>query len=190
MDDSRPSPPPQYERILERSRQLQFSMNSDLLTGSLLRTLSAARPGGSFLELGTGCGLGTCWLLEGMDSRARLISIDNDPQVQAVAREELGDDPRLRLVLEDGARFLQNCGDRFDFIYADALPGKDTPLQNALDLLNTGGMYLIDDMLPQPNWPDDHPPKVVALLETLDRLQGFAITKLAWSTGVVMCVKR
>jgi predicted O-methyltransferase YrrM len=68
--------PSQYERILAQSHQIGFNMNSDVLTGSLLRTLAASKPAGSFLELGTGCGLGTCWLLDGMDDRSSLISVD------------------------------------------------------------------------------------------------------------------
>jgi predicted O-methyltransferase YrrM len=34
-----------------------FTMASDAWTGALLRTLAAAKPGGSLLELGTGTGL-------------------------------------------------------------------------------------------------------------------------------------
>jgi len=44
----------------------------------MLRTLAASKPGGRFLELGTGTGIATAWLLEGMDERSTLISIDND----------------------------------------------------------------------------------------------------------------
>jgi predicted O-methyltransferase YrrM len=70
----------------------------------------------------------------------------------------------LTLVLGDGGEFLENCEGRFDLIYADAWPGKYTHLRDALDLLNPGGLYVVDDMLPQPNWPTDHSPKVASLL--------------------------
>ena len=60
--------PPGYERILGRSREIEFPMNSDVLTGNLLRTLAASKPASAFLELGTGCGLGTSWILDGMDA--------------------------------------------------------------------------------------------------------------------------
>ena len=30
-------------------------------------------------------------------------------------------------------------------------------------------MYVIDDLLPQPNWPDGHAPKVPALIDDLER---------------------
>lgn len=106
-----------------------------------------------------------------------------------IANSELGDDGRLTLVLRDGGSFLENCMVHFDLIYADTWPGKYSHLQTALDLLKPGGIYLVDDMLPQPNWPEDHAPKVAALLDTLERLPGFITTPLSWSTGLMVCVK-
>lgn len=184
-----PRLPQCYQRILERSKAVAFGMNSDVLTGSLLRTLVATKPGGTFLELGTGCGLGTSWMLDGMDARAALTSVDVDPTTQAIAAEELGSDPRLRLVLEDGGAFLSRVNEAFDLIYADAWPGKYSDLDQALSLLKHGGIYLVDDMLPQPNWPDDHPPKAAALIDTLSRLEDFHVTPLGWSTGLIICVR-
>jgi predicted O-methyltransferase YrrM len=181
--------PPHYRRILQRSTDIQFAMNSDVRTGALLRALARMKPGGMFLELGTGCGLGTCWLLDGMNADSTLVSVDNSPAVQAIARDELGADARLTFVLEDGGEFLESCKNGFDLIYADAWPGKYSHLDRALALLNRGGIYVIDDMLPQPNWPADHAPKVAALLQTLDALDDFEIAKLSWSTGIVLAVK-
>ena len=61
----------------------------------------------------------------------------------------------------DGAEFLQQSASRqFDLIYADAWPGKFSHLSDALSLLRGGGVYVIDDLLPQPNWPDGHAAKV------------------------------
>jgi hypothetical protein len=45
-------------------------------------------------------------------------------------------------------------------------------------------------MLPQPNWPADHAPQAAALRETLQALNGFAVTTLDWSTGLIVCVKQ
>ena len=182
--------PAQYERILARSQEIGFTMNSDVLTGSLLRTLAASKPAGKLLELGTGCGLGTCWLLDGMDAGASLISVDSDVKVQGIAASALATDPRLELVLRDGGEFLESCRDRFDLIYADAWPGKFTHLEQALALLNRGGIYLVDDLLPQPAWPDGHQPRADALVAALEGLSGFEMTKLTWSTGLIIATKR
>jgi hypothetical protein len=52
-----------------------------------------------------------------------------------------------------------------------------------------GGIYVVDDMLPQPNWPDGHAPKAAALADRLLTLEGFQSTWLEWSTGLIICVK-
>jgi predicted O-methyltransferase YrrM len=62
-----------------------FQLASEPTTGSLLRALAASKPGGRFLELGTGTGVGTAWLLAGMDRHSRLVSVDTDPEVQNIA---------------------------------------------------------------------------------------------------------
>jgi predicted O-methyltransferase YrrM len=181
--------PAAYARILQQSQAIAFGMNSDALTGSLLRTLVASKPGGTFLELGTGCGLGTSWMVDGMDASATLTSVDTNPVAQAIARDALEPDARLRLVLEDGSAFLANATAAFDVIYADAWPGKFSDLDRALALVKRGGIYVVDDMLPQPNWPEGHEVKAAALIDRLLALQDFQSTWLEWSTGLIICVR-
>jgi predicted O-methyltransferase YrrM len=156
----------------------------------MLRVLAATKPGGQLLELGTGTGLSTAWLLDGMDEDARLISVDIDPASQAVAREILGDDPRLRIVTTDATVFLrQQVQASFDLIFADAMPGKYHLLDETLALLRRGGIYVIDDMLPQANWPEDHAPKVPRLIADLTRRPDLRIVTLDWSSGLILGVK-
>jgi predicted O-methyltransferase YrrM len=182
--------PAVLEAVTEDTRQLGFSMASEPKTGSLLRTLAASKPSGQFLELGTGTGVGTAWLLSGMDARSRLDSVENDPRVLAVARRHLGHDRRVTFHLSDGASFLvQSQGRQFDFIYADTWPGKFTHLDLALSLLRPGGIYLVDDLLPQASWPEGHAPKVPVLIADLEGRRGFVATKLAWASGLMVLVR-
>lgn len=192
MEGPEPSPPGPLAAIERDTSALGFKMASDRGAGSLLRTLAATKPGGAFLELGTGTGLSAAWLLSGMDSTSTLLSVDNDEGVVAVARRHLEQDSRVTFAVADGAACLSRLaaeGRTFDLVFADAWPGKYTHLDEALQLLRTGGLYVIDDMLPQPNWPVEHPPKVVSLLETLGSRADLRVTALAWSTGVVVAAK-
>ena len=84
-------------------------MASEPKTGALLAVLSASKPGGRLLELGTGTGVGTSWLLAGMDPDSHLDSIDTDARAQAVARRHLEADRRVTFHLADGAEFLTRC---------------------------------------------------------------------------------
>lgn len=164
-----------------------FTMASEPLTGSLLRTLAASKPGGQLLEIGTGTGLSTAWLLDGMDTRATLTTVDNDAAVLAIAQRHLGHDPRLSLVCADGDTWLDTLSPgTFDLVFADSWPGKYRRLPETLALLRPGGFYVVDDMLPQPNWPEGHDLKAQALLQTLTTRPGFSATVLSWATGIVL----
>ena len=150
--------PAVLDAILAETQALGFKMASEPQTGSLLRTLAATKPHGKFLELGTGTGFGTASILSGMDADSLLESVENDAKVLAVARRHLAHDRRVTFHHEDGTAFLQrSLGRLFDFIYADTWPGKFTNLPEALALLAPGGLYLIDDLLPQPNWSAARP---------------------------------
>jgi len=166
-------------------------MASEPLVGAMLRTLAASKPGGRFLELGTGTGIATAWLLEGMDAASTLISVDNDRAVQQVANDSLGADSRHTLVTSGGLEFLRGQpGGSFDFVFADAMPGKYEGLDSALAVVKAGGFYVIDDMLPQPNWPEGHADKVPALIEQLAARSSFEILPLVWASGVVVAVRK
>jgi predicted O-methyltransferase YrrM len=191
MDDlAHLNPPATLPAILDRTVSLAFPMPSEPRTGAMLRVLAASKPGGRVLELGTGTGLSTAWLLDGMDHDATLTSVDVDPRPQAVARELLGADPRLQIVTADAAVFLrQQVHASFDLIFADAMPGKYELLEETLALLRRGGLYVIDDMLPQANWAEDHAPKVPRLTADLASRREFQIVTLAWSSGLILVVR-
>jgi hypothetical protein len=45
-------------------------------------------------------------------------------------------------------------------------------------------------MLPQPNWPEDHDAKAVALIERLSRATEFQVAPISWSSGIILLVRR
>jgi predicted O-methyltransferase YrrM len=191
MDDlSNLHEPEAIAAIWADTRASGFNMASEPLTCSLLRTLAASKASARFLELGSGTGLSTAWLLDGMDSRSRLTTVDNDESLLAILKKHLGGDPRLTVVCADGDEFLRSVrAQHFDFIFADTWSGKYRLLEEALELLNSSGIYVIDDMLPQPNWPAGHVEKVTALVAKLEQRKDFRVTKLSWASGVVLATK-
>src|SRR6185503_10719286 len=170
MDDSRVRVSPAALAAIDRdTRALGFGMASEAKTGALLRALAASKPAGRILELGTGTGVGTAWLLAGMDANARLDSIDNDPAAQGIAQRHLGHDPRVTFHLADGAEFLRRSPWlAFDLVYADTWAGKFSDRDVALGLVRVGGFYVVDDLLPQPNWPEGHALKIPVLINELE----------------------
>lgn len=185
-----PRPPAQLEAILADTRDLGFTMACEPEVGGLLATLAAGKPGARALEIGTGTGVGTAWLLSGLDAASRLISLDQDERVQAVAHRHLGRDPRLTIVTMDGGAWLEaNAAARFDLIFADSWPGKFTHLDLALSLLAPGGFYVVDDLRPQPTWPRGHEAAVEAFVSTLSQRPDLTVTFLPWASGVAMATR-
>ena len=170
---------------------LGFAAASEPRTGSLLQVLAASKPGGRVLELGTGTGVGTAWLLAGMDAAALLDTVDSDPAVVAVARRHLGADPRVRFHVADGEAWLRGyAGPPFDLIFADAWPGKFSARAEALRVLAAGGLYVVDDLLPQPNWPEGHGPRIEPLLADIEATPGLICVRLAWASGLAVVARR
>lgn len=183
--------PKGFSDIEIASQAIGFSMPSDLQTGALLKTLVASKPKANVLEIGTGTGLATAWLLAGMDADSLLLSIDNESTYQSVAERVLGDDTRFQLVCTDAGNWLEeNKDQKFDLIFADAWPGKYANLDAALNSLSVGGLYVIDDMLPQPNWPEGHVDNVDKLVAELEDRKNLQIVKMAWSTGILIATKK
>jgi len=183
--------PASWHQIGARTAALGFDMPSEPDTGAMLGLLAASKPGGRLLELGTGTGLATVCLAAGMGADTTLVSIDIDEHIQAVAREALAHDPRIRFVIADGLDFVRDQpAGSFDLIFADAWPGKYDGLDETLALLRPGGLYVVDDMLPQPNWPANHQARVDDLTARLKSHPDLATASLSWASGLVIAARR
>jgi predicted O-methyltransferase YrrM len=186
-----PTLPPAMTAILRETATLGFAMSSERRTGALLRTLAASRRGGRLLELGTGTGVATAWMLDGMDETSHLLTVDTDADSQEIARRHLGLDARLEIRRQDAIAVILELADAsLDLIFADAWPGKFSHLDETLALLKPGGLYVIDDLLPSPNWDDGHAPFVDRLLESLAARKDLVLTPMDWCSGVVVATKR
>ena len=187
MDIQIPPILPELEKVCH---DIGFTMPSDRDAGSLLRSLVASKPKGRFLELGTGVGLSLAWMVDGMDTGSTTIRIDNDLELTKLATKYFGNDKRVSLICQDGSVWIkEHLNQKFDLIFADAWPGKYSELEETLNMLNPGGIYIIDDMNPQPNWPEGHQAKATHLTQYLLSRSDLQCSQLDWSTGVILATK-
>ena len=191
MNDSNIQDIPTIHPEIERkSEEIGFTMPSDMYIGTLLKTLISSKPGAHILELGTGIGLSLSWMIDGMDANASLITVDNDLELIAIAKQYFGKDDSIEIVCEDGSQWIKNYeGSKFDLVFADAWPGKYSEIDQILDLIKIGGFYIIDDMTAQPNWPKGHDKNVEGLVTYLEKREDFTLTKMDWSTGLIIAVR-
>jgi predicted O-methyltransferase YrrM len=184
-------PPAVVANLLREAESLDFRLSCEPPAGSLLRVLAASKPGGNLLELGTGVGVGTAWLLDGLCPGGRLTSVDSDGRVQEVARRFLGGDPRVAFHTEDAGPLLGGLREgSFDLIFADAWPGKFSHLDEALRLLRPGGLYVVDDLKPEPTWSGGHGDRVGRLIAGLRGRSDLVLARLDWSSGIAVATRR
>ena len=182
--------PPKLESINASTIEQGFSMASELETGAMLRYLCATKPAARILELGTGTGLATSWIIQGMDADSTLISVDNDSAVLEIAKQHLGDNSRVEFVLSEGIEAIRSFEPAsLDLIFADAWDGKYYHLEETIELLRKGGIYIVDDMLPRENWPEGHQEKADELIDYLDERADIFIVKLSWASGLIIAAK-
>ncbi|MFF3327748.1 O-methyltransferase [Streptomyces sp. NPDC002889] len=185
MDDTPPFRPNALDSILTDAATLSFAMSCEERTGALLATLAASKPGGHMVELGTGVGAGTAWLLHGMSPDTRLASIEADPAAQAVAAKHLDHDARVTFESADADTWLTTYTGP-PLAYVDCRPGKFHRLADLIALLEPGGLYIVDDLLPQPTWPEDHQPRVDTFLARLSEHPNLLVTPLRWASGLLI----
>jgi hypothetical protein len=185
--------PESWRQIGRRTAALGFDMPSEADTGAMLRP-----PGRSASPADA------CWssaparawprpaLRRGWALTATLVSVDNDARVQAVAREALGEGSARDLRRRGRSRLhvRAQAPASFDLIFADAWPGKYDGLDETLALLRPGGLYVVDDMLPQPNWPDNHQARVDDLTARLKSHPDLATVSLSWASGLIIAARR
>jgi predicted O-methyltransferase YrrM len=94
---------------------------------------------GNWLELGTGTGLSTLFLAEVLEA-GRLDTVDANEEYSKAAQSVIGPKQGLQFIVEDGGDFLSSCRPQaYNFVFADAWPGKYSHLHLVLNTL--GGWW-------------------------------------------------
>lgn len=177
-------------RALRVAERAGFGLSSDTTTGSLLRTLAATKPGGRILEVGTGVGVGAAYLLAGMDSAARLTTLERNPALAKAARALLADD-RAEVVTTDAIEWLTAYdGPPFDLVFVDTTVAKFERRDLLYAHMVTGSLLIADDLLPQEKWVTAHFPKVERFRKEILAEPELLATLVDWGSGMVVAAFR
>jgi predicted O-methyltransferase YrrM len=176
---------------LRRARDAGFGMSCEDSVGRLLATLAAGVPeGGLVLELGTGAGVGTAWIVSGLTPRTdvRVMTVESDHATAALTGD--GHWPSfVTRMCDDGLAALAGMRARdiaFDLIFADAPAGKWDGLDQVIAALAPHGMLIVDDMTPQPGWSDEHRAATEQVRGTLLAAPELTSVELAHGSGVIL----
>lgn len=149
------SAPPELPELVTRAfdvaRRAGFVSFCRNETGRLLAALAATRTG-TMAEFGTGTGVGTAWLRSGVrNDQARILTAEVNPELATAAAEMFRTDPQVEVLTADWAS-LADQGP-FSLLFLDSgQPDEVTP-ERIIDLVEPGGLVVLDDFLPSETWP-------------------------------------
>jgi len=133
--------------VSRRSGYVSFCRNE---TGRLLATLAATR-GGTMAEFGTGCGVGTAWLRSGVRGDARILTAELDPKLAGAAAQIFVDDPQVEVLAADWSTLLDKGP--FSLLFLDSGEPTEVGVDSIADLVEGGGIVVLDDFTPCELWP-------------------------------------
>lgn len=165
-------------------------MSCDPDTGRLLAVLAAAIPaGGRVMELGTGTGVGTAWILHGLHDRTDVeaLTIEIDPTFAAIAVQSTWPD-WVTLVIADAIDVIPTAN-TFDLIFADAPGGKWEALDATIAALRPGAHLLVDDMTPNRFLSETHARKTREVRDRLLTHPNLRSVEIGWSTGLILSTR-
>jgi predicted O-methyltransferase YrrM len=145
--------------VSRRSGYVSFCRNE---TGRLLAALAATRTG-ILAEFGTGTGVGTAWLRSGMREGGHIVTAELDPRLAKAAARIFGDDDRVEVLAADWST-LRDKGP-FSLLFLDAREPKDSGADTIVDLVEPGGVVVLDDFTPCSSWPPVYEGRVDVLRE-------------------------
>ena len=137
--------PPLVERALALAKRLGFERSCSEEAGRLLYVLASQRGRTRVAEIGTGCGVGSAWILAGLAPGVPFLTVELDGERARAAAELLGEDPDAR-VLHGDWRDLLSGEAPFDLLFADG--GRAKEQAELVGLLAPGGTLVLDDLTP------------------------------------------
>jgi predicted O-methyltransferase YrrM len=143
--------PPLVERALALAERTGFPRSCSLETGRLLQMLAGRRGLERVAEIGTGCGVGSAWILSALDPAVAFFTVELDEQRADDAATLLAEDESAAVLLGDWRDLLPDEAP-FDFLFADG--GKAKYEEEVVGLLAPGGMLVLDDLTPGYTDPD------------------------------------
>ena len=146
-----PELPAVVNRAFDATRRAGYVSFCRNETGRLLAMLASTRDG-TMAEFGTGTGVGTAWLRSGVrGEKARIITAEVNPRLAEAAAEIFRDDPLVEVLAADWST-LRDKGP-YSLLYLDSGDPEAVGVDAVADLVEDGGIVVLDDFTPCEQWP-------------------------------------
>lgn len=168
-----------------------FPMSCEPAVGRMLAVLAAHLPDSAqVLELGTGTGVGTAWIVSGLLPRTdvSVTSVELSPENAALAAE--GDWPPFVDLRQGDALEVLAEGGTYDLIFADAQGGKWEGLDRTIAALRPHGLLVVDDMELAPDADDMERVMQDKVRQTLLAAPALVSAEFSVGSGVILSTRR
>jgi predicted O-methyltransferase YrrM len=125
---------------------MNYRFNCSNGTGRLLRLFTSLVKDGVVGEIGSGCGVGSAWIVSGLPSSASFVTIEKDPMLSAVVRTLFDNSPMVRVIGGDWDEIEKYAP--INLLYISANIGRFVPPDILVQSLQINGMVLIDGLVP------------------------------------------
>ncbi|CAN5204057.1 MAG: O-methyltransferase [Nocardioides sp.] len=159
-------------------------------TGRLLAALAATREG-TMAEFGTGVGVGTAWLRSGVrGDKTRIVTAELDSHLASAAVAIFADDDSVDVLTADWST-LRDKGP-FSLLFLDSENPDAVGVDLIADLVEPGGIVVLDDFSPCESWPPINEGRVDVLREAWLSDPRFTTAEVlvAPDSSVVLATKR
>jgi predicted O-methyltransferase YrrM len=161
-----------YFKSQERARGLELGVSDSTPgAGAFLRFLAFSLQAQSVVEVGTGSGVGSLWILDGMRSTGTLTSIDDEMEHTQIAKLAFAEadiaQTRVRLITNSVIDVISKLTDTaYDMVVLRHNPEDlSFVIGESLRILRSGGVLVIDNYFGGGKTPDaaQRDPRTVAL---------------------------
>ena len=184
--------PPLVAEARRRASQLAFAMSCRDDTGRLLQVLAGGVcHRGRILEIGTGAGVGTAWMITGLGRRTdvELISVEIQPILSRRTREGSPWPEFVQFLNADAAEAMASLGS-FDLVFADAAPVKYGGLDAVVRALHPGGFVVIDDFKTNARTSESRREEIDTMRRSLVQHPQLNTVELDWSSGIIVASRK
>jgi predicted O-methyltransferase YrrM len=184
-----PEVPDPVSRAFDVSRRAGYVSFCRNETGRLLAALAASREG-TLAEMGTGCGVGTAWLRSGVRPDARIVTAELDAALAEAAAEIFDGDRQVEVLAADSSSLSARAP--FSLLFVDSRDPRTSGPDAVAELIQPGGLVVLDDFVPCQSWPPVSAGRVDSLREAwlTDERFTAAEVMVAPDTAVVVATRR
>ena len=169
-------------------------------TGAQLAVIAGLTQAKNIVEVGTGAGVSTLWLLSA-SSDSVVTTIDSEPEFQNVAKETFKTSSiapnRVRTITGKAASVMGNMAEgAYDLVFLDIDPEDlDEILPTAVSLVRPRGALIVShalwrDRVPNPTLRDDETSGMRSVLRNFETSEDFTSTISMVGDGLLVVYKR